>query len=177
MPVRPLGCVFLGVRPTKCGTTPKKTQPRGLTGIHIRNAVPHGQSGYPIWTPSQNCITTAVHAVFDEKILSARRFSPRIHDVFTSLPSTHNKLFDRHLSHITHHYLSIWILQLQRQAASISTSTISITSTQTLSPTRVMSPKRCQKTSLTRSQLQNLFLLCHLHDPDKSTQNPLARQR
>ena len=26
-------------------------------------------------------------------------------------------------------------------------------------------------------QLRNLFFLCHLHDPDKSTHNPLARQR
>jgi len=39
-----------------------------------------------------------VHAVFDENIFPARRFSPRIHDLFASLPSTHNELFDDHLS-------------------------------------------------------------------------------
>ena len=39
-----------------------------------------------------------MHAVFDEKIFPARRFSPRIHDLFASLPSTHNELFDDYLS-------------------------------------------------------------------------------
>jgi len=39
-----------------------------------------------------------VHAIFDEKNFLARRFSPRIHDLFASLPSTHNELFDDHLS-------------------------------------------------------------------------------
>jgi len=39
----------------------------------------------------------------------------------------------------------IWILQLQCQAANISTSTNSITSTQTLSTTRVTSPKRFRR--------------------------------
>ena len=76
----------------------KKTQPRGLTGIYIGTALPRGQSGYLIWIPSQKRITTAVHAVFDEIFFPARRFSPRIHDLFASLPSTHNKLFDDQLS-------------------------------------------------------------------------------
>jgi len=39
-----------------------------------------------------------MHAVFDEKNFPARRFSPRIHDRFASLPSTHNELLDHHLS-------------------------------------------------------------------------------
>jgi len=76
----------------------KKTQPRGLTGIYIGSALPRGQSGYLIWIPSEKRITTAVHAVFDEKFFPARRFSPRIHDLFASLPSTHTELFDDHLS-------------------------------------------------------------------------------
>jgi len=39
-----------------------------------------------------------VHAVFDEKNFLARRFSPQIHDLFASLPSTHKELLDDHLS-------------------------------------------------------------------------------
>ena len=76
----------------------KKTQPRGLTGIYIGTALPRGQSGYLIWIPSEKRITTAVHPVFDAKNFPACRFSPRIHDLFASLPSTHNELFDDHLS-------------------------------------------------------------------------------
>jgi len=43
-------------------------------------------------------MTTAVHAIFDENFFPARRFTPRIHDLFALLPSTHNELFDDHLS-------------------------------------------------------------------------------
>jgi len=46
-----------------------------------------------------------VHAVFDELFSPARRLSPRIHDLFASLPSTHNELFDDHLS-VSHYTLS-----------------------------------------------------------------------
>ena len=80
----------------------KKTQPRGLTGIYIGTALPRGQSGYLIWIPSEKRITTAVHAVFDDFFFPARRFSPQIHDLFASLPSTHNELYDDHLS-ISHY--------------------------------------------------------------------------
>jgi len=62
------------------------------------SVLPRGQSGYLIWTPSKKRITTAVHAVFDDKFFPARRFSPRIHDLFASLPFTHNEWLDRHLS-------------------------------------------------------------------------------
>jgi len=51
-------------------------------------------SGYRLKNVSQQ----QSHAVFDEIFFPARRFSPRIHDLFASLPSTHNELFDDHLS-------------------------------------------------------------------------------
>jgi len=76
----------------------KKTQPRGLTGIYIGTALLRGQPGYLIWIPSGKRITTAVHAVFDEIFFPARRFSPRIHNLFASLLSNQNELFDDHLS-------------------------------------------------------------------------------
>jgi len=93
---KPFGCHATILKPE--AALFKKTQPRGLTGIYIGTALPRSQCGYLIWIPSQKRITTAVHAVFDENIFQARRFSPRIHDLFASLPSTHNKLFDDHLS-------------------------------------------------------------------------------
>jgi len=94
--LKPFGCHTTILKPE--AALLKKTQPRGLTGIYIGTAWPRGQSGYLMWTPSEKRITTAVHAVFDEKNFPARRFSPRIHDLFASLPSTHNELFDDHLS-------------------------------------------------------------------------------
>ena len=86
----------------------KKTQPRGLTGIYIGTTLPRGQSGYLIWIPSEKHITTALHAVFDEIFFPARRFSQRIHDLFASLPSTHNELFDDHICLTLHSVTSTY---------------------------------------------------------------------
>jgi len=159
----------------------KKTQPRGLTGIYIGTALPCGQSGYPIWIPSEKRITTAMHAIFDEK---NSRLAVSHHESTIFLLHYHqlttNCSMIIYLSHITLRHLSIhrsllsshthipamtinrWnstqramtkntmptcllfqfrkgirTLQLQCQAANISTSTNSINSTQTLSTTRV----------------------------------------
>jgi len=93
---KPFGCHATIIKPE--AALLKKTQPRGLTGIYIENALPCGQSGYPIWILSKNVSQTVVHAIFYEKNFPARRFSPRNHDLFASLPSTHNELFDNQLS-------------------------------------------------------------------------------
>ena len=95
----------------------KKTQPRGMTGIYIGTALPRSQSGYLIWIPSEKSITTAVHAVFDEKLSPGRRFSPRIHDPFASLPSSWHQLTTNcsmiiYLSHITLRHINIHRLLL-----------------------------------------------------------------
>jgi len=144
-----------------------------------------------------------VHAVFDKTLFPDRRVSLRVPDLFHSLPSTHNDLFDRHVSNSQHtpspqqtqvnfaerpscpaplahskdhddDIPALWGLDLQSddngnifdvptisvQRQKLDTTTTMprskyfdeykfMTSTQTPSTTKVLSPKRCRQTSLT----------------------------
>ena len=63
----------------------------------------------PIWLSHLDTVLKTYHNSsarrFRRKNFPARRFSPRVHDAFASLPSTHNELFDYHLS-VSHYTLS-----------------------------------------------------------------------
>ena len=108
---KPFGCHATILKPEVALL--KKTQPRGLTGLHVGTALPRDQSGYLIWIPSEKRITTAVHAVFDEKF---SRLAVSHHESTIFLLHYHqlttNCSMIIYLSHITLRHLSMHRLLL-----------------------------------------------------------------